>query len=109
MYALPFILLWKLQRLAIDARRRRRTWHHLAWTTVSAVTTSLLITVLFVVSYALVYFGMWLMAAFLVGFALMPLIGAWLVTPRFSIRPWRSTSAATRRAESIERSMRSSR
>ncbi|MBL0218370.1 MAG: hypothetical protein IPQ07_31365 [Myxococcales bacterium] len=79
MYAIPFILLWKLQRLAIDARRKRRTWHHLAWTAVSAVTTSLLITVLFLVSYVLVYFGMWLMATILVGFALMPLIGAWLV------------------------------
>lgn len=83
MYALPFLLLFKLQRLAIDARRKRRTWHHLMWTAVSAATTSLLITVLMLFMYLLVDVGLWWMALVIAAFALLPLVGAWFVRQVF--------------------------
>ena len=79
MYALPFLLLWKLQRLAIDARRKRRTWHHLMWTGVSAITSSILISIVLFLIYVFFYVKLWWLALLVAGFALMPLVGASLI------------------------------
>lgn len=79
MYALPFLLLFKLQRMAIDARRKRRTWHFLLWSGVSALTTSLLIATVLFVTYICFYAGVWWVGIGMLVFALTPLVGGWLV------------------------------
>ena len=45
MYALPFILLLRLHHHALDARRRNRSWHYLAWSAVAAISAAVLLTI----------------------------------------------------------------
>ena len=43
MYALPYILLYRLQRAALNARRQDRTWKFFAWSLVAGTLAALLI------------------------------------------------------------------
>jgi hypothetical protein len=79
MYALPVILLARLHRFAIDARRKNRTWHYFAWSGVAA----LIATILFVFATAFVallfYVKLWWLALLMMGLLLLPVIGPTLV------------------------------
>ncbi len=79
MYALPFVLLFRLQRLAIDARRKRRTWHHLMWTAVSALCASVLLIVLGLFVAFTLSLKLWILSGIIIGFALVPVISPWLI------------------------------
>src|SRR5665647_449582 len=79
MYALPVILLSRLHRFAIDARRKNRTWHYFAWSGVAA----LIATILFAFATAFVgllfYVKLWWLALVMMGLLLLPVIGPTLV------------------------------
>ncbi|MBX3162817.1 MAG: hypothetical protein KF773_43040, partial [Deltaproteobacteria bacterium] len=45
MHVLPYLILARLHRAAIDARRRARTWHHVAWSIAAGVATALMIAI----------------------------------------------------------------
>ena len=79
MFALPFVLLFRLQRLAIDARRKRRTWHHLMWTAVSALCTAVLLIVLGLFVAFTLYLKMWIVSGVIISIALVPLVSAWTI------------------------------
>jgi hypothetical protein len=74
MFALPYIILFRLQRLALDARRRDRTWHYLAWSAVAGVLAAILIVVLAATVVLLVSVDLWWLAALLVAVAGVPLV-----------------------------------
>lgn len=79
MFALPFVLLFRLQRLAIDARRKRRTWHHLMWTAVSVLCTAILLIVLGLFAVFALYLKLWILSGLIIGIALVPLVSAWMI------------------------------
>ena len=79
MYALPYFLVYRLHRLALDARRRDRTWRFVAWSVVSGLLASLLLGSLLVVAVALVAGGWWWLAAALVAIFVVPLANPQLV------------------------------
>lgn len=79
MYGLPFLLLYRLHRAAIDARRKHRTWRYLAWSAVAAVTTSILLVVSALAVFVLVRAGLWWLALLFAGFAVLPIAGAALI------------------------------
>jgi len=79
MYALPVILLARLHRYAIDARRKNRTWHYFGWSAVAA----LIATILFALGTAIValflYVDLWWLAAIMAGVLVLPVVGPTLV------------------------------
>ena len=85
MYALPYLLLYRLHRAALNARRRDRTWRFLAWSVVAGLLASVLVGVLLVVATVLVVGGWWWLAvAMLALFALPigePLILRYVLAP----------------------------
>ena len=73
------VLVFYLQRLAVDARRKHRTWHHLALSAVSAVVTVLLLAFGGMLVYLFWYVGMWWMGVVIVAFGLWPLVASWTI------------------------------
>jgi hypothetical protein len=78
-YALPFLLIWKLHQFALDARRKNRTWAYFAWSAVAAVTGSLIFLVGAFVVYIFFYVGLWWLALIFGGVILVPVSGPWLI------------------------------
>jgi hypothetical protein len=73
-YALPYILIIRLHRAALDARRRDRSWRYYAYSAVAALLAALLTSVALLAAWAMVYVGWWwLGVAIVVMFALPPL------------------------------------
>lgn len=75
MFYLP-IILYRVQRAALDARRRDRTWRYLAWSTAAGAITATLIATVAAVAALLVAIGLWWLAL-----ALVVLIGVPLAQP----------------------------
>jgi hypothetical protein len=74
MYALPYILIIRLHRLALDARRRDRTWRYYAYSVVAGLLASVLIAVAALAAWAMFYIGRWYLGiALIVLFVLPPL------------------------------------
>lgn len=74
MYALPYLLVIRLHRLALDARRRDRTWRYYAYSVIAGVLAALLSAVALLAAWAMFYVGWWpLGIAMIVLFALPPL------------------------------------
>ncbi|HEX4456022.1 MAG TPA: hypothetical protein VH143_34410 [Kofleriaceae bacterium] len=88
MFALPYILLFRLQRLALDARRRDRTWHYLAWSVVAGVLAALLLVVLAGTVLVLVSVDLWWLAVLLVTVAGVPLVQSQLMRHVVVPRGW---------------------
>jgi hypothetical protein len=74
MYALPFLLIMRLHRLALDARRRDRTWRYYAYSVVAGALAALLASIALLTAYAMWEIGWWpLSIAMLVMFVAPPL------------------------------------
>jgi len=74
MYALPYILIIRLHRLALDARRRDRTWRYYAYSLVAGLLAGILTGVALLGAWAMFYVGWWYLGiAIIVLFVLPPL------------------------------------
>ena len=74
MYVLPYILLIRLHRLALDARRRDRTWRYYAYSVVAGLLAGILLGVALLVTWAMFYLGWWYLGlAMIMLFVLPPL------------------------------------
>jgi len=74
MYALPFLVIMRLHRLALDARRRDRTWRYYAYSVVAGTLAAILAVVALLAAYAMWEVGWWPLAiAMLVMFVAPPL------------------------------------
>jgi hypothetical protein len=78
-YALPFLLIWKLHQVALDARRKNRTGAYFAWSAVAAVTGTLLFAVGALLVFLFFYVGAWWLALILAGVMITPIAGPWLM------------------------------
>lgn len=88
MYALPFIVIWKLHQFALDARRKNRTGAYYAWSAVAAVTGTIIFLLGAFLTYVFVYVGLWWFALILVGVMLTPIAGPWLIRRAFVPLGW---------------------
>jgi hypothetical protein len=90
MYALPYLLLARLHRMALDARRRDRTWRYFAYSIAAGLLAGILVGVAVFVAVVMVYVGFWWLGiALLVMFAvpvLEPLLTRHLLVPLGSVR-----------------------
>jgi hypothetical protein len=73
-YALPYILLVRLHRLALDARRRDRTWRYYAYSVAAGVLAAVLTGVAVLAAWTMFYVGWWWLGiAMVILFALPPM------------------------------------
>jgi hypothetical protein len=72
MYALPYILLIRLHRLALDARRRDRTWRYYAYSAAAGLIAGLLISIAGLAAWAMFYVGHWYLGVALIAFFVLP-------------------------------------
>ena len=79
MYALPFLLIWKLHQHALDARRKSRTWTYYAWSAAAAITGTLIALVAALIIYVFFRVGLWWFAVGMGAFLLTPILGPWFV------------------------------
>ncbi len=73
-FALPYMLLIRAHRAALDARRRDRTWRFLAWSVVAGACASLLVAIALVLAYALWRVGLWPLAIAMVALFVEPVL-----------------------------------
>lgn len=79
MYALPFLLIYKLHQVALDARRRNRSGAYYAWSALAAVCGSLIFLVGAFLTYIFFRVGLWWFALVLAGVMLLPVTGPLLI------------------------------
>ena len=72
MYALPYILVIRLHRAALDARRKHRSWHYYLYSAIAGLLASLLIAVAAIAALAMIYVKLWYLAIALVIFFMLP-------------------------------------
>jgi hypothetical protein len=91
MYALPYIVLVRLHHMALDARRRDRTWRYLLWSAVAGVLAAVLLSIALAVTLILWTVGWWPLAIALLAVIavplLEPLISRHLLVPLGWVRP----------------------
>lgn len=79
MYALPYLLLQRLRQAAIDARRRNRTGHYLAWSVLAGVANAAML----VLGTAFVLFlwavSLWWLALAMIAVLIVPVVADTLV------------------------------
>ncbi|MDX2091704.1 MAG: hypothetical protein SFX73_27840 [Kofleriaceae bacterium] len=88
MWAIPLLLLFRLQRYAIDARRLHRTSAHYAWTVLAALCAAVLVAVTAVITIALFQVGLWWAGLITLGPAGVPVLGLALVRRVFVPLGW---------------------
>ena len=88
MWALPWILLFRVQRWALDARRRDRTWRYLAWSALAGVMAALLVISLVTVVGVLVSVHLWWLAVLVVAIAGVPVLQPQLMRHVIAPRGW---------------------
>jgi len=79
MWALPLLVLFRLQRFALDARRKRRTGAYYAWSAVAALCAAVLLVATIALAYLFYDVGLWWVSILIVGLAVLPVVGLWLV------------------------------
>src|SRR6185503_20470464 len=73
-YALPYILIIRLHRLALDARRRDRSWRYYLYSLFAGLLAAILTAVALFGAYVMIYLGLWYLGlALLVLFGLPPM------------------------------------
>jgi hypothetical protein len=87
-FALPYAILIRLHRAALDARRRDRTWRYFAWSLAAGVCGTVLATIALSMSYALYRAGLWPLALILVALFVEPVAHGWLVRHVFAPFGW---------------------
>ncbi len=85
MYALPYLLLGRIHRAAIDARRKDRTWRYLMWSAIAGAMAALMIAIGSLFAFVLFRFGLWPLGILVVAMMIVPPIGGTLV--RYVIVP----------------------
>jgi hypothetical protein len=88
MWVAPFLVLFRVQRAALDARRRDRTWHYLAWSALAGAIASILIASLVAAVVVLVSVDLWWLAALLVAIAGVPVVQPQLLRHVVVPRGW---------------------
>jgi hypothetical protein len=74
MYALPYIVIIRLHRMALDARRRDRTWRYYAYSVIAGLLAGVLTAIAVFAAWAMFYIGWWpLGIAMIVLFVLPPI------------------------------------
>ncbi|HEY5926820.1 MAG TPA: hypothetical protein VIV11_34270 [Kofleriaceae bacterium] len=74
MYALPYLILIRLHRLALDARRRDRTWRYYAYSVAAGVLAGVLFSLALAAAWLMVQVKLWYLGvAMIVLFVLPPL------------------------------------
>jgi hypothetical protein len=71
-FALPYWLLWRLHRAAVDARRRDRSWRYLLWSALAALLASVMIGLGAAVAVAWWQLGLWWVALLCVAVLVLP-------------------------------------
>ncbi len=71
-FALPYILVIRLHRLALDARRRDRSWRYFAYSLVAGLLAALLSGVAALAAYAMFDIGLWPLSLALVALFVLP-------------------------------------
>ncbi len=79
MYALPFLLIYKLHQVALDARRKNRTGAYYAWAALAALCGTLIFAVGAFLAYVFFYVGLWWFALIVIGVMLTPVVGPLLI------------------------------
>ena len=74
MYALPYLVLIRLHRAALDARRRDRTWHHVAWSIVLGATASVIVAMALLATALLWRVGWWPLALAVLAVGALPVL-----------------------------------
>ncbi len=85
MYALPYLLLGRIHRAAIDARRKDRTWRYLMWSALAGTMAALMMTIGALFTFVLFRYGMWPLGVVVLAIMVMPPIAGVLV--RYAIVP----------------------
>ena len=75
MYALPYLLLQRIHKAAIDARRKDRTWKYLLWSSVAGTVAALMIAIGALFSFVLFRFGLWPLGVVVVTLMVLPPVG----------------------------------
>ncbi len=88
MWVAPYLLLFRVQRWALDARRRDRTWHYLAWSALAGAIASILIASIVAAVAVLVAVDLWWLAALLVAVAGVPIVQPQLLRHVVVPRGW---------------------
>jgi hypothetical protein len=89
-YAAPYILLIRLHRAALDARRKDRTWRYYAYSLVAGILASILVTGALTAAFFMVRIGWWWLAIAMVGFfaapPLQPVLARHVLAPLGMVR-----------------------
>lgn len=72
MYAAPYIILIRLHRAALDARRKDRTWRYYGYSLAAGVMASILVIGAMLAAFVMVRIGWWWLAIAMVGFFAAP-------------------------------------
>jgi len=75
-YAAPYFILFKIHQAAIDARRKSRTWHYLAWSVVAGVVAGLMLALGISLVTLFWIVGLWWIAIPFAVLMILPIIAA---------------------------------
>jgi hypothetical protein len=79
MYAVPYLLLQRLRQAAINARRRDRTGHYIAWSVLAGLANATMLSLATAFAALLWSAGMWWLAVAMVAILVVPLVAESLV------------------------------
>ncbi len=74
MYYLPYLLLYRVHRAALDARRQDRTWRFVAYSIAAGVMAAGALAISLAFTYLCFYYGIWWAGAITFGLTAMPLL-----------------------------------
>jgi len=90
MFALPYILVMRLHRAALDARRRTRTWQYYVYAVGAGLLAGILAGVAILAAYFMFYVKLWYLGLLIVGFfavpPLQPVIHRHVLVPLGAVR-----------------------
>ncbi|MGE5184017.1 MAG: hypothetical protein ACM31C_18225, partial [Acidobacteriota bacterium] len=78
-FALPYFLLIRAHRAALDARRRDRTWRFFAYSIVAGLCAAVLLTIALTTSFVLWRAGLWPLAVLMIALFVEPVLHGSLV------------------------------
>jgi hypothetical protein len=73
-YAAPYLILFRIHRAAIDARRKSRTWHYLAWSALAGLVEGAMLAFGISIFVAFWILGLWWIALPLGALMVVPLL-----------------------------------
>ena len=79
MYALPYLLLQRLRQAAINARRKNRSWHYLAWSVLAGLANAAMLVVGAAFVMVLWALALWWLALPMIAVLVVPVVADTLV------------------------------